>query len=119
LKVGTPEIPVTATEMEFLNVNLIKDSSLLLHATHGPFYWQILQKNYTELRFKKPTKQENIGLVTIFPFVEGKNEGPDNSLSLRRLKFMPKKIRDYNFHLWSGTCTENIEEFVGGYAERY
>jgi hypothetical protein len=32
-------------EMEFLDINLSKDSSLLLHAIRSPFYWQILQKS--------------------------------------------------------------------------
>jgi hypothetical protein len=30
--------------MEFLVINLTKDSSLLLHAIHNPFYWRILKK---------------------------------------------------------------------------
>ncbi len=28
-------------EMEFFYINLTKDSTLLLHAIHSPFYWQI------------------------------------------------------------------------------
>ncbi len=31
-------------EMEVLDINLTNDSSLLLHAIHNTFYWQILQK---------------------------------------------------------------------------
>ncbi len=31
-------------EMEFLDINLTKYTSLLLHAIHSPFYWQILKK---------------------------------------------------------------------------
>jgi hypothetical protein len=31
-------------EMEFLDINLTKDSSLFLHAFDSPFYRQILQK---------------------------------------------------------------------------
>jgi hypothetical protein len=27
-------------EMEFLDINLTKDSSLLVHAIHSPFYWR-------------------------------------------------------------------------------
>jgi hypothetical protein len=30
--------------MEFLDINLTKDLSLLLHGIHSPFYWQILHK---------------------------------------------------------------------------
>ncbi len=29
-------------EMDFLDINLIKGSSLSLHAPHSPFYWRIL-----------------------------------------------------------------------------
>jgi hypothetical protein len=94
LKVRTPEIPVTATEMEFLNVNLKKKLESFAPYNSRSLLLADFTENHTELRFKKSTKQENLGLVTIFPFVKGKNEGPDNSLSLRRLKFMPRKIRD-------------------------
>jgi hypothetical protein len=31
------------TKTEFLDINLTKDSSLLLHAIHRPFYWRILK----------------------------------------------------------------------------
>jgi hypothetical protein len=31
-------------EMEFLNINLTKDLSLLLHAIHSPFYWRIFKE---------------------------------------------------------------------------
>ncbi len=31
--------------MEFLDINLSKNSSLLLHAFHSPFYLRILQEN--------------------------------------------------------------------------
>jgi hypothetical protein len=35
-----------STEMEFLNINFTRDSSLLFDS---PFYWQILTENHTEL----------------------------------------------------------------------
>jgi hypothetical protein len=36
--------------MEFLNISLTKDSSILLHAVHSPFYyWGILKKTKPEL----------------------------------------------------------------------
>ncbi len=39
--------------MEFLDINLTKDSSLLLRAIiHRPFYWQILKKTYSSLCFQ-------------------------------------------------------------------
>jgi hypothetical protein len=34
----------TLPEMEFLDISLMKDSSLLLHATHSPFYWWIFKE---------------------------------------------------------------------------
>jgi hypothetical protein len=52
-------------EMEFLDTNLTKDSSLCLHAIHSPFYW-ILKKPYTSLVLKKTSKKirkENKTLV--------------------------------------------------------
>ncbi len=56
-------------EMEFLDINLTKNLSLLLHAIHGPFYWRILQKTTFYSSFKTPynksTKQENLSLSKI------------------------------------------------------
>ncbi len=43
-------------EMEFLNINLAKDSSLLLHAVDNPFNWRILKKTIPFSAFKKPYK---------------------------------------------------------------
>jgi hypothetical protein len=45
---------VRHTEIEFLDINLTKDSSLLLHAIHSPFYWRILQKTTLLSGFKNP-----------------------------------------------------------------
>jgi hypothetical protein len=41
------------TEMEFLDIYLTKDLSLLLHAIHSPFYWLILKKTIHFSGFKK------------------------------------------------------------------
>ncbi len=50
-------------EMEFVNINLTKDSSLLLH----PFYWWILKKAMLFSGFKYPDKksvmEENSSLI--------------------------------------------------------
>ncbi len=43
-------------EMEFLDTNLTKYSSLLLHAIHSPFYWRILKKTTLFSCFKNPYK---------------------------------------------------------------
>ncbi len=56
------------TEMEFLDINLTKDSSLLLHAIYSQsLYWQILK-----LLTKKSTKQENSSLFMNSIFLNGK-----------------------------------------------
>jgi hypothetical protein len=53
-------------EMEFLDINLTKDSSLLLHSIHSPFYRRILKKTILFSGFKnhskKSAKQENSSL---------------------------------------------------------
>jgi hypothetical protein len=43
--------------MEFLNINLTKDSSLLLHAIDNPFNWRILKKTIPFSTFKNPYKK--------------------------------------------------------------
>jgi hypothetical protein len=52
--------------MEFLEINLTKDSSLLIHAIHSPFYWRILKKTIHfsgfKSSYKKSAKQENSSL---------------------------------------------------------
>ena len=51
---------VSATpEMEFLDISLTKDSSLLLHAIHSPFYWRILKKTMLSSGFKNPYKKNS------------------------------------------------------------
>jgi hypothetical protein len=57
-----PFIP--SPEMDFLDNNLTKDLSILLHAIHSPFYWQILKKTrlfcaFFKILTKKTAKQEN------------------------------------------------------------
>jgi hypothetical protein len=57
------------TEMEFLDINLKKDSRILLYAIHSPFYWPILRKSYSSLVFKtlikKSAKTENWSLFIL------------------------------------------------------
>jgi hypothetical protein len=45
------------TEIEFLDINLTRDSSLLLHAIHNPFYWRILKKTILYSGFNNPYKK--------------------------------------------------------------
>jgi hypothetical protein len=40
--------------MEFLDINVTKNSSLLPHANHSPFYWRILKKTILFSGFKNP-----------------------------------------------------------------
>ncbi len=52
--------------MEFLDINVTKDSRLLLYAIHSPFYLRILQETIFYSGFKNPykksAKQENSSL---------------------------------------------------------
>ncbi len=43
--------------MELLDINLTKDSSLLLHAIQSPFYWQIVKKTILFSTFNNPYKK--------------------------------------------------------------
>jgi hypothetical protein len=43
--------------MEFLDINLTKDSNLLLHAIHSAFYWRILKKTILFSGFQNPYKK--------------------------------------------------------------
>jgi hypothetical protein len=60
------------SEMEFLDISLIKESKLLLHAIHSPFYmyWRILKKTIVYSGFKNLTKmsakQEILSLFILF-----------------------------------------------------
>ncbi len=77
--------------MEFLDINLTKDSSPLLHAIHSPLYWRIVKKIIFFSGFKNPYKKirETRKLESIHEkhFVEWKNEDrkPHKNSSLRRL----------------------------------
>jgi hypothetical protein len=54
---------MTTPEMEFLDISLTKDSSLLLHAIHSPFYWRIKKTLLCfQNPYKKSGKQENLSL---------------------------------------------------------
>jgi hypothetical protein len=45
------------SDMEFLDMNLTKDLSLLLSAIHSLFDWRILQKTILYSGFKTPNKK--------------------------------------------------------------
>ncbi len=66
-----------------------KGSSLLLHAIHSIFYWRVLQKTMLYSSFKIPYKK-----ICEWHFVEQKKEvlKPDNNLSMRRRKYMPRNL---------------------------
>jgi hypothetical protein len=52
-------------EVEFLDINLTKDSSRLLHAIHIRFCWRIFKKTilfFGLKHFKKSTKQEKLSI---------------------------------------------------------
>jgi hypothetical protein len=43
--------------MKFFDIKLTKDSSLLLYATHTPFYWRIFKKTILFSDFKNGNKK--------------------------------------------------------------
>jgi hypothetical protein len=45
------------SEIKFLDINLIKGSSLLLHVIPGPTYWRILKKTILFSDLKNPYKK--------------------------------------------------------------
>jgi hypothetical protein len=69
------------TEMEFLDIILTKDWSLLLHAIHNPFNWRTSKKGILYSGFKNPYKKNSRNKKT------QKNEGrkPDKNSGLKRL----------------------------------
>jgi hypothetical protein len=77
--------------MEFLDINITKDSSSLFRAIHSPFYWRISKKTILFSGFKNPykksAKQENFEPIHEKHFVEQKNEGrkPDKNSTLRSI----------------------------------
>jgi hypothetical protein len=77
-------------EMKFVDTSLTKESSLLLHAIHGPFYWRILKKQYSNLVLKidinNPRKTRKRKSFHELHFVEGRIEGR---------KFESEKMRVY------------------------
>jgi hypothetical protein len=48
---------ISGIKFEFLDVNLSKDSSLLLHAVHSPFYWRILRRTILYSGYKNTFKK--------------------------------------------------------------
>jgi hypothetical protein len=68
--------------MEFLDIDLTKDSSLFLHGIHSLFYWRILKKTRLFFGFKNPEKNRQIRKLKSTlekGFVERKNEGKNQT----------------------------------------
>jgi hypothetical protein len=88
----------TRPEMEFTDINLTKDLSLLLYAIHSLFYWRILKKSILFSGFKNPyrkiRKTRKLQSINEHHCVEQKIEGrkPNKNLSLRRLELMPRSL---------------------------
>ncbi len=51
--------------MEFLDINLTKGSSLLLHAIHSPFYWRIWKKTNHHKKIRE-TRNSSLFMDSIF-----------------------------------------------------
>jgi hypothetical protein len=64
--------------MKFFNINLNKDSSVLLHGTHNPFYWRIFKKTIllsgSKNLYKKSAEQKNEGIKPDKNFESEKNQ---------------------------------------------
>ncbi len=75
------------SEIEFLDISLTKDSSLLLHAIRILFYWRILQKTIIYSGFKNPYKKiretRKLECIHEWPFVKFKNEGRNPETSTK------------------------------------
>jgi hypothetical protein len=64
--------------MEFLDINLTKDSSLLFHAIHSPFYWRSIKKTYCSLvlnSLQKNPRNKKLESIHKQYFVKRKHEG--------------------------------------------
>jgi hypothetical protein len=85
---------VEYTEMEFLDINLTKHSSLLLHAIHNPFYWGILKKMILLFGFKILTKNPRNKKTRVYSRIAFVEQGrkPDKNPSPIRLEFMPRNL---------------------------
>ncbi len=55
--------------MELLDINLIKDSSLFLHAIHNPFYWWILEKTILFSGFKNSYKNPRNKKTPVYSWI--------------------------------------------------
>jgi hypothetical protein len=69
--------------MEFLDINLTKDSSLLLPAIHSLLHWRIFKETIVFSGFKKPYKKVMVE----------ENVKNYNKLEGKRRKLMEKKSR--------------------------
>ncbi len=79
------------SDMEFLDNNITKNSSLLLHALHSPFYWRVLKKTILFSGYKNPYKNPRDKKTRVYSWIgfwRTENEGrkPGNNLNLRRLE---------------------------------
>ncbi len=83
--------------MEFLDANLTKELSLLLHAIHSSLYWRILKKIILFSGIKILTENPRNEKTWVYTWIafcrtEKKGRKPDKNSSLRRLKFMPRNL---------------------------
>ncbi len=77
--------------MEFFDINLTEDSSLLLHAIHSSFYWRILNKTilYSDFYYslvnesKKPNKIRVWEDSSLCPETSTKNADQETHLRSR------------------------------------
>jgi hypothetical protein len=75
--------------MEFLDINLAKDSSLLLRAIHNPFYWRIFKKIILFSGLKKSANKENLSLF-MKSILENEKIRVENQT--KSLEFVPRNL---------------------------
>jgi hypothetical protein len=83
--------------MEILDINLTKESSLLLHAIHSPSTGRFSRQPYTSLYslknpYKKICETRKLESIRKMHFVERKNEGRKPDKNSRRLEFLPRNL---------------------------
>ncbi len=89
--------PYLSPWMEFLDINLTKDSNLLLRVIHSPFYQRILKKTRPfpfKNSYKNIRETRKLEFIHEQHYAERKKERRklEKNSSLRRLEFMPRNL---------------------------
>ncbi len=83
LTMHLPCVCFSDTGMEFLDISLTKDLSLLLHAIHSPFYWH---------NFKEKNRYSTLDLKIQYMHAKKSTKQEVLHESLSMLKFIPRNL---------------------------